>query len=114
MKIWGLLFLLFLISCDSDDSEYGSSYSSSDEEISGCKYSDGYHSATVDYYNPETGTSRTYDLEVVVKDCSVVQIDFPKGGWLDESHIDAGEIDDNGNAEIEDDRGRQFSVQIDD
>ncbi|RWZ90368.1 MAG: hypothetical protein EO766_02895 [Hydrotalea sp. AMD] len=62
-----------------DNDEYSSN--------SGCKFEDGTYSATVNYYNPETGYSQTYTLDVEVEDCEVVQIDFPNGGWLDIDHI---------------------------
>lgn len=78
-----------------------------------CGFEDGTHSASVDYLNYKTGYSNTYELEVVVKDCQVVEIDFPKGGWLDGDHIDPTDIDDSGDASIIDDKGRSFDVHID-
>jgi|GEM_PF-2938788 len=79
-----------------------------------CGVEDGTHSATVDYYNPSTGRTATYTLDVEVGDCEVTEIDFPKGGWLDSDHIPATELNSNGDADIVDDRGRTFSVHIDD
>lgn len=43
---------------------------------------DGTYSATVSYYNQETGFSNSYDLDVEVENNEVVQIDFPNGGYL--------------------------------
>lgn len=34
-------------------------------------------------------------------------------GYLDDSHIDATELDDDGNCVIYDDEGREFSIHID-
>jgi hypothetical protein len=75
---------------------------------------DGTHSATVEYYNPNTGYSNTYTLDVEVEDGEVNQIDFPNDGYLDEDHIDAEELDEDGNATIEDENGRTFEISIDD
>lgn len=38
---------------------------------------DGMYSATVSYYNPETGYSNSYDLDVEVESNEVVEIEFP-------------------------------------
>ena len=88
-----------------DHSEYSSS--------SGCKFEDGTHSATVDYYNPETGYSQTYTLDVEVEDCEVVQIDFPNGGWLDSDHITPAELDEDGNCTVDGEDGKTYEIQID-
>lgn len=84
-----------------------------DEAYEGCTFEDGSHEATVNYYNPNTGYSAEYSLSVEVEDCQVIRIDFPKGGWLDEDHIRPGEIDEDGNATIEDDQERIWEIHID-
>jgi hypothetical protein len=89
-----------------DDDELNSS--------SGCNFEDGTHSATVDYYNPETGYSQTYTLDVEVEDCEVVQINFPKGGWLDSDHITPAELDEDGSCNIDGEEGKTYEIQIDD
>ncbi|WP_288073014.1 hypothetical protein [Hydrotalea sp.] len=94
---------------DNQDSE-NLTISSSNSD---CNLSDGTYSSTVDYYNPSTGYSQTYTLDVEVEDCQVVTIYFPKGGWLDSDHITPAEIDEDGNAEVEGDEGRTYSIQID-
>lgn len=83
-----------------------------EETASDCSYDDGTYSATVDYYNPETGHSATYDLDVEVQDCEVIQIEFPRGGWLDGDHISPTALDEDGNATIEDDQGRTWEVHL--
>jgi hypothetical protein len=83
------------------------------DNSSECKFEDGTYSATVDYINPSTGYSQTYSLDVEVVDCQVVQIDFPNGGWLDESHISAADIDENGDASVDGEEGKTYQVHID-
>jgi hypothetical protein len=77
-----------------------------------CGIADGTYNSSVEYYNPATGYRNSYTLDVVVDNCEVVEIDFPKGGWLDSDHIDAAGIDEDGTAEVADDRGRTFEVHI--
>lgn len=81
-------------------------------EETSCEFKDGTHAATVNYYNPKTGHTAKYELKVHVKDCKVVQIDFPNGGWLDESHITAAEINDNRDAALKDDKGRDWEIHL--
>lgn len=139
-KILQLLLLgfsLLLISCSNNSSNSSSSPSSngdasesadnqnsstetSDDQNSGetslsgsgCNFEDGTYSATVDYYNPETGYSATYDLDVEVQDCQVIQINFPNDGYLDEDHITAGDIDEDGNASVDGENGKTYEIQI--
>ncbi len=133
MKQYLLLISLFIFySCSSttDKKESNekpvSSYSSpsynrsntntEDDDVevsSSCTIEDGTYSATVDYNNPETGYSNTYTLDVDVESCQVVQINFLKGGWLDEDHIDAADIDEDGNANVSGENGKTYEVHID-
>ncbi|AIN74100.1 hypothetical protein O8E88_000459 [Flavobacterium psychrophilum] len=79
---------------------------------------DGNYDASVDYYNPKTGYSATYDLDVDVENGEVVRINFPKGGWLDEdvhpaeSRLSPAELNEDGEATMEDENGRTFEVKI--
>lgn len=75
---------------------------------------DGTHIATVDYYNPKTGTRSTYILDVKVEDGRVTEIDFPNGGYIDESRFYGGDIDNSGYGSVEDIDGRSYDIQIDD
>lgn len=98
---------------DSEDySEDGYEYSDNDFEDSE-DIEDGTHTATVDYFNPKTGYSKTYTLDVDVEDGQVSEIDFPNGGYLDDSRISSDNIED-GNCTVEDDEGRTCDVQLDD
>ena len=74
---------------------------------------DGTYSATVDYYNPNTGYSNTYTLDVEIEDNLIVQIDFPNDGYLDDTHIEPQEFNKDGHCSIEDDEGRTFDIQLD-
>lgn len=129
-KLLRLFLFLLLFSCSNNDRKNNSTNSTdksvdqintneknSDEESNSdetaCKFEDGTHSATVDYTNPETGFSQTYTLDVEIENCEVVQINFPKGGWLDSDHITPSEIDENGSCSIEGENGKTYEIQID-
>ena len=77
------------------------------------RYEDGTYSANVEYYNPETDYSATYTLKVKVEDNEVVEIDFPKGGWLDEDHISPAELDEDGQTTVEGEGGKTYEIDID-
>ena len=74
---------------------------------------DGTHSAMIDYYNPETGYSATYDLDVEVEGGEVSTIYFPNGGYLDGSYIYPEALDSEGRTSLVDDQGREFEVEVD-
>lgn len=126
----GISLTAILTSCSSKSEKQNDNYSSSsyesnssnysDEEendeyssSSGCKFEDGTYSATVDYYNPETGYSQTYTLDVEVEDCEVVQINFNNGGWLDSDHITPSELDEDGTCTVYGEDGKTYEIQID-
>lgn len=77
-----------------------------------CEFKDGTHPATVEYYNPRTGHTAKYELKVQVEGCQVIQINFPNGGWLDEDHIPRTSINSNGEAVLEDDKGRRWEIHF--
>lgn len=79
-----------------------------DENGSDSDIDDGPYSATVSYYNPETGFSNSYDLDVEVESNEVVQIDFPNGGYLSSSET----VNSDGTCIVTDDRGCTYDVQI--
>ena len=72
---------------------------------------DGTYPANIDYYNPNTGQSSTYTLDVKVRNGRLVEIEWENGGWLDESHFTAPDISD-GTASFTDDEGREFTVSL--
>lgn len=75
-------------------------------------YSDGEYCADVEYYNPNTGTDNTYTLTVEVQDGLLTVIHWPNGGWLDESHFSAPEVDENGEASFTSDKGYDYTISI--
>ena len=110
------LLVCILLSCgNSNKSQQYNSVEDEEEyyDNEGNGIEDGTYSADVDYYNPDTGYSATYTLDVEVQDGCVTTIYFPNDGYLDDSHIDATELDDDGNCVIYDDEGREFSIHID-
>jgi len=54
------------------------------------KLQDGWYSATVKYYNYNTGTRSTYSLDVKVEYDRVVKIDFGNGGSVHSGYNDSG------------------------
>ncbi|MBI6117593.1 hypothetical protein [Salegentibacter maritimus] len=89
-------------------------YYSDDEDVDYDEgFEDGNYTATVDYYNSETGYNATYTLDVEVEDNEVTVIYFNNGGYLDEEHVWSEELDENGYAEIEGENGKYYEVQID-
>lgn len=92
-------------SSSSGSSSYSSS-STKDEE-----YEDGTYCADVEYYNPNTGTQSSYELEVEVESGEVTQINFPRG-YLDQSNFSSGGELDGADAEIESDKGYTYSVHL--
>lgn len=104
---------------DAEDDDYDDDYVEDDNEEEeedpyACNYSDGYHLATVDYYNPETEYSATYDLNVDVEGCEVTKIVFPRGGWLDDDHIIPADLDAWGTCTIYGEEGKIYEIQIND
>ncbi len=77
-----------------------------------CGFEDGEYDATVKYYNPKTYHTATYDLKVEVENCKVIVIHFPKGGWLDDTHINPAELGTDGNTSAIDDRYRNWDIHI--
>lgn len=101
------------VSDEENDEDLESVDSEDIDNFSSCKFEDGIYSATVDYNNPETGYSATYTLDVDVRDCQVVQINFPNDGYLDDDHISYADIDDDGNASVFGEEGKTYQIQID-
>lgn len=91
---------------DSDDREEDEDENDYDESI------DGTYEADVSYYNPDTDYSAEYTLDVEIEDGELTTIYFPKGGWLDESHIYSVEAEFNTYLYVEDDEGREWEVYI--
>ena len=76
-------------------------------------YPDGTYCADVEYYNPNTGTRKTYELDVEVENGDLVQINWSNGGWLDESHFEPGDIS-SGSYSFTSDEDYEYTVTLGD
>lgn len=119
MRLLNLLLILFLVcgaqSCKKKTSNTNSYnnhseryYDKEDEEE---RYPDDTYCADVDYYNPNTGFSNNYTLNVDVEYNEVVRISF-SSGWLDNSEFSSEELDEDGYCDIRLYDGREFEIQI--
>ena len=112
------LFVLPLVSCnnsDYSDEEYTEEEYTEEFDIEGQTadgFEDGTYCADVTYYNPNTGTNSDYVLEVEVENNELVQINFGNGGWMDEDHFYAQDLDDEGYCSFTSDRGYEYTVTI--
>ena len=75
------------------------------------EYSDGMYCATVEYYNPNTGTNNSYTLNIEIENDNLVTIHWPNGGWLDESHFISEDIS-SGSCSFTSDKGNEYNVTI--
>ena len=107
LKFLFIISLGLFSSCGNSSDE---EYDSEEQAVDG--YEDGTYCANVDYYNPNTGTSNTYTLEVEVEDNQVTQIYWGNGGWMDEDHFYAQDLDDNGYCSFSSDKGYDYTIQI--
>ncbi|WP_076606491.1 hypothetical protein [Rufibacter radiotolerans] len=107
--------LLFISGCGNEEDVNHNSFQSEssdvEESIKEDAYPDGTYCAEVDYYNPNTGTSSTYTLEVEVESNELTTIHWPSGGWLDDSHFSSTDISE-GDASFTSDRGYEYTVKI--
>jgi len=106
-------FFLLIVSCSSESNQrFDDTNQESSEASSECKFEDGTYTANVKYHNSETDYSATYTLDVEVENGQVVKIDFPNGGWVDEDHITAADLDEKGSANVSGEDGKSYEVQI--
>ncbi len=107
-----LIMLVFVLaSCGSSNSEESEvEYAIEGQTADG--FEDGTYCADVTYYNPNTGTSNDYTLEVEVSGNEVTQINWGNGGWMDEDHFYAEELDSDGTCSFTSDKGYEYTVQI--
>lgn len=75
-------------------------------------YEDGEYCASIDYYNPETGTSSNYNLTIEVQDGELTQINWSNGGWLDGSHFSEPTLEEDGSCSFTTYDGKRYQVQI--
>ena len=110
-----LTLFLTLIACNQRKNYYNDNSTDVYEENSTYekeeKYPDRTYEAEVEVYNPDTGHEATYTLNVEVEDGELTKIYWNNGGWLDDSHFSPVDISD-GSASFEDDRGREYKVEL--
>lgn len=71
----------------------------------------GDYEAEVEYYNPETGRTATYNLSVDIENGELVKIYFPKGGWWDDTNFSPVDISD-GEASFITYDGKSITVRL--
>ena len=74
-------------------------------------YPDGTYCAEIEYYNPKTGTRRTYNLDVEVENGDLSLIHWNNGGWLDGSHFSPQNIS-SGKVDFTSDRGYRYTISL--
>ena len=104
-NLFYLIILVFvLVSCSTSGAdEYDEEYPIGGQTEEG--FEDGTYCADVTYSNPNTGTENTYTLEVEVYNNEVTQINWNNGGWLDEDHFTAEQLDSDGSCSFTSDKG---------
>lgn len=113
LTLFFLASIAILPSCteSSSYSEYQDTAEAEEDNNSGNEYEDGVWCADVEYYNPNTGTRNNYDLEVEVENDELIQIEWPNGGWLDDSHFSAEDIS-SGECSFTSDRGYEYTITL--
>lgn len=113
-----LLFIFLIFACkksgdsyQESESDYTTPYAENQDESDSDTYYNGTYCADVEYYNPNTGTRNTYQLDVEVENGYLVQIDWPNGGWLDETHFSSEDIS-SGECSFTSDRGCEYTVTL--
>ena len=104
-----IILIIIVTSCGSpeDYEDYEEEYI---EEITN-EYEEGEYCAEVKYYNPNTGTRSTYNLNIEVENAELTLIHWPSDGWLDEDHFDSEFIGE-GSCSIISDRGYHYDIEI--
>ncbi|MBS0647580.1 MAG: hypothetical protein JSR97_13470 [Verrucomicrobia bacterium] len=104
---FSLAFCFFVIAgCSSSTNDSSSEKTSEDD------YENGKYCAEVTYYNPNTGTKKTYTLNVEVENRELTRIYWPNGGWLDDSHFNPPNIANDGTCSFSSDKGYDYQVSI--
>lgn len=82
-----------------------------DEDTDDSEITDGIYCAEIEYYNPNTGSSNTYNLDVEVEYGDLVKIYWPNRGWLDSSHFTPTDIT-SGSCFFVNDKGYEYNVTL--
>lgn len=103
--IINLLIAVLITSCETSNNYEGY------DETDNYDLLDGSFCAEVNYYNPSTGTSSNYTLNVIVEEGYLVKIYWPNGGWLDDDHFSPVSIN-NRHCTFTSDMGYDYEVNI--
>lgn len=110
LKIFSIiLFTLLFVECKKSNNYNSQEYTLGDFEED--RYPDGTYCAEIDYYYSETGTNSTYTLLVEIENNELIEIHWPNGGWLDDSHFTPPDIS-GGEASFTSDRGVDYTIKI--
>lgn len=104
-----IVFSLLFVECKKSNNYNSQEYTLGNFEENG--YPDGTYCAEIDYYYSETGTSSTYTLLVEIENNELIEIHWPNGGWLDDSHFTPPDIS-SGEASFTSDRGVDYKIKI--
>jgi hypothetical protein len=75
-------------------------------------YPNGTYCADVSYYNPNNETEHTYILNVEVEDNQLTKINWNNGGWLDDSHFNSSDLNEDGYCSFTSNNGYKYNIQI--
>jgi hypothetical protein len=105
-------FLISVISCSDNSTEEKGALEVTKPSEESKKYPDGTYCADVTYFNPNTSTLRTYTLNVEVEDNALTMINWPNGGWLDDSHFSPAKLDHDGSCKFTSDKSYEYKIKI--
>lgn len=75
-------------------------------------YPNGTYCADVSYYNPINETEHTYILNVEVEDNQLTKINWNNDGWLDDSHFNSSDLNEDGYCSFTSNNGYKYKIQI--
>ncbi|MBP2616962.1 hypothetical protein [Chryseobacterium jejuense] len=116
MRVYFFIIIFALYSCskgskNSSVSNYYTTEASESESNYGDSTMNGTYCAEIDYYYYNTGTSSTYTLTVEVENDELVKINWPNGGWLDDSHFTPQDIS-SGSCSFTSDAGYDYNITL--
>jgi hypothetical protein len=80
---------------------------------SSCNYTNGYHPATIDYYNPQTKAEKTFHASVEIGNCEIIKINIDKKDHGPETITLPVQFESDGQATAEDNDDGIYTIRID-